>query len=101
MSFLIPKVRESFRNNELDKIFEDLFAGYDEFFSDTRYKDAEDNLVLEVECPGFNKNNLNVEIADGVLIVQGTREGKNKKELYKRFTVGKTFNHAKNFLRCL
>lgn len=91
MSYLIPRIREGFKNNEIEKMFENLFNGYDDFFGDARYKDKDGNIIVEVECPGFNKENLTVEVSDGILMVQGTRgAGQYKKEIYKRFSVGRT-----------
>lgn len=95
MYSLIPRVlnplARSQRNWEIDSMFDNLLDGFNEFFGDARYKDKEGNLVYEIECPGFNKENLSVEIAEGILTVQGSRgEGSMKREIFKRLNVGAT-----------
>lgn len=37
-------------------------------------RDENGNIVFEIEVPGFNKDNLNVEITDGFLTVRGETE---------------------------
>jgi HSP20 family molecular chaperone IbpA len=75
------------RNWEVDSLFDNLYSGINDFFGDFRYK-KEGNLVYEIECPGFNKENLTIEIDDGIVTVQGSRgEGERKREIFKRMSV--------------
>ena len=78
---------------DVDNIFHSLWDGFDDVFGDTRYQDADENLVYEIEVPGFSKDILSVEIADGILTVQGKREVGEKhagqKEIFKRLSIGK------------
>lgn len=75
------------RNWEVDTLFDNLYSGINDFFGDFRYK-KDGNLVYEIECPGFNKENLTVEVDDGILTVQGSRgEGDRKREIFKRMNV--------------
>jgi HSP20 family molecular chaperone IbpA len=70
-------------------IFDSLFANFDSMFGDDRYTDKDGNLIYEIECPGFNKDNLTVDIAEGVLTVKGKRgTGEREREIYKRMAVG-------------
>lgn len=47
-------------------------------------RDENGNIVFEIEVPGFNKDNLNVEITDGFLTVRGETE---KRQYFKQFTL--------------
>ena len=78
----------------LNTMWDGLWRQMDSFFGDARYID-EENIIYEIEVPGFNKDNLEVDVADGILTVTGRRETKNEshagtKEIYKRLTIGKT-----------
>jgi HSP20 family molecular chaperone IbpA len=75
---------------EKDDIFSNFFKDFESIFGYDYSKDENGNVVQEIEIPGFNKENVNVEIADGLLTIKGerTRRDGSKMELYKRFTVG-------------
>lgn len=65
-------------NEDFESIFGNMF--------DSIYKsDNEGNMVLELEVPGFNKDNLQVEIADGLLTIQGEN---GSRKVFKRYTIG-------------
>ena len=85
---LVNRSKGFFNDVEMDKIFDALSANFGDTFSDNRYmKDGD--LYHEIECPGFNKENLSVELVENILTVQGERgEGKHKREIYKRFAIG-------------
>lgn len=75
--------------SDTESLFDHLWGSFDEIFGDRRYRNDQGELVYEVECPGFNKENLSVEIAAGVLTVQGKiGEGSNQREIFKRLTIG-------------
>lgn len=77
------------KRRDMEDIFGNLNLVFDEFFGDTRYMDTDNNLIYEIECPGFNKENLTVELVEGVLTVKGKRgEGNREKTIFKRITVG-------------
>lgn len=88
---LVPRLLRK-RGNPLenvDSIFDHLWGSFDEIFGDARYVNDKGCMVYEIECPGFNKDNLAVEIADGILTVKGERgEGSRKQEIFKRMSVG-------------
>jgi HSP20 family molecular chaperone IbpA len=79
-----------------DDLFNDDFFNFNfrSVFDDSVAYSTEDSRVLELEVPGFNESNLEVELANGVLTVTGKRdvgeEGcyAGRKEIYKRFAVG-------------
>ena len=70
-----------------------LWSGMDTLFGDARYNDDGGNTMYEFEVPGFNKDNLKVEISEGVLTISGKRETKDNshagvREVYKRLNLG-------------
>jgi HSP20 family molecular chaperone IbpA len=87
-----PSVFDPF--DDVDGMFRNLWTGFENIFSDTRYLNKEGDIVFEIEVPGFNKENLSVEIADGILTVQGERniEGDHvgQRKIYKRLQVGRS-----------
>ena len=98
--FMLPVLKRrsflpSFRlsSEDPDDIFTRFFGDFDDIFGDHKYTDKNGNLVIEIEVPGFNKENLQVELSDGLLTVSGEREVSatgHKKNLHKRFTVSRT-----------
>ena len=78
--------------HDVDSVFYSLWNEFDDIFGDSRYVDKNKDLVYEIEVPGFNKDNLSVDIADGILTVQGKREVGEKyagqKEVFKRLSIG-------------
>ena len=77
------------RRNEFD-LFDDFFGG-DDFFprreqslmkTDIREKD--DKYIIEMDLPGFEKENINLELKEGYLTVSAKveREGNDEKERY-------------------
>lgn len=56
------------------------------FNTDTSYTvDEKGQNVLQIEVPGFNKENLKVEISNGVLTIQGETENR---KVFKQYTMG-------------
>ena len=86
------------RNYEwkLDSYFENFFSDFDSIFGDVKYIDSENNLVYEIEVPGFNKDNLKVEIENNILTVKGERNldekssYAGKKSIHKRVSISKS-----------
>lgn len=74
--------------------FEILRENFIDVFDDAvSYYDDSKNLVIELEVPGFNKDNIDVELSGGFLTVKGKRETKTEcyvgcKEINKRYSVG-------------
>jgi len=82
--------------NDLNEIFERLFNQNPNTYSKTsvisktdsennyEVNQTKDGAYLLFEAPGFNKENLKVEIEDGVMAIQGKRKYKmNGEEIYK------------------
>ena len=78
--------------NGLD-VFDEVFM--DPFFSEkenkimkTDIKEKDGNYVLEVDVPGYNKENIQIELHEGYITVTATqKEDKNSKYLKReRFT---------------
>jgi len=76
------------------KGFDDLFKfDFTNIFDDTVCYSIGEDRVFELEVPGFNETNIDVELSNGILTVKGTREVKEgcyagRKEIYKRYAVG-------------
>lgn len=78
------------RRNEFD-LFDDFFRG-DDFFSrreqslmKTDIKEKEDKFIIEMDLPGYEKDNINIELKEGYLIVSAKVEKENnstEKEKY-------------------
>jgi len=78
---------------EMDSVFRSLWSDFDRVFYDGYYENDDGNYIVEIEAPGFGKDDIKVEISEGVLTVSGKREVKNEasighKEIYKRLTIG-------------
>ena len=57
----------------------------DSYFTTPDYdRDENGNIVVEVEVPGFNKDNLNVEIVDGYINIHGETD---KRTYQKHFAI--------------
>lgn len=80
---MLPTIR---KNNLLADFFEnDLFGSFANFFDSSWKQDKDGNHVFEVECPGFNSDNLSVEINEGILTISGETE---TRKIFKRYQIG-------------
>jgi len=81
---MLPTKRDS---GLFDKFFDNDFftPTFNTMFASEVGTDDDGNTILEIEVPGFNKDNLNVEVADSILTIQGQT---NKKKLFKRYSLG-------------
>ena len=77
---MIPK-----RRNEFD-LFNDFFGG-DDFFTrresaimKTDIKEKKDSYVIEMDLPGYEKENINLELKDGYLNVSAKVEKEEKND---------------------
>ncbi len=83
----------SFGQDDPDSVFSRFFGDFEDVFGDHKYTDKDGNLVVEIEVPGFSKENLQVEISDGLLSVIGERKiaaNGHTKKIHKRFTISNT-----------
>ncbi len=88
---MIPK-----RRNEFD-LFNDFFGG-DDFFTrresaimKTDIKEKKDSYVIEMDLPGYEKENINLELKDGYLNVSAKVEKEEKDD------ENETFVHKERF----
>ena len=69
-----------------------LFSDFDNFFNLFRdneiclTSDENGNNIYEIEVAGFNKDNLNVELNQGILTIQGETD---KRKIFKRLSLGR------------
>ena len=78
------------RRNEID-LFDDFFRG-DDFFSrreqslmKTDIRERDDKYIIEMDLPGYEKENINIELKEGYLTVSAKAERENdssEKEKY-------------------
>ena len=88
----LPSTRSRFFT-DVEDIFSSFYRDFESIFNDGVYKDEDGNITYELEVPGFNKGNIDVELEDGVLTVKGKRDLANDKsvggrEIYQRITIG-------------
>lgn len=79
---LMPSI---FRKGFIDDVFEDDVFGDNlkkqSSFGKTDIKELKDNYLLEIELPGFNKEDIKAEINNGYLIVTAAHnENKDEKD---------------------
>ena len=78
------------RNNEFD-LFKDLFDGEDFFtgrensIMKTDIKEGSDKYTIEMDLPGYEKENINLELKDGYLEVSAKVEKEENKEENEKF----------------
>ena len=74
----------------MDMFMGTFFNDFNTIFGDLTSTDECGNMVFEIECPGFNKENVNVTVADGILTIHGKRKTQQgyERELFKRYRVG-------------
>jgi HSP20 family molecular chaperone IbpA len=82
---MIPK-----RRNEFD-LFNDFFGG-DDFFTGresaimkTDIKEKKDSYIIEMDLPGYEKENINLELKDGYLNVSAKVEKEEKSDENEKF----------------
>ena len=78
------------RRNEFD-LFDDFFRG-DDFFTrreqslmKTDIKEKGDNYIIEMDLPGYEKENINLELKDGYLTVSAKVEKENNSDENERY----------------
>ena len=78
------------RKNEFD-LFDDFFRG-DDFFSrreqslmKTDIKEKGDNYIIEMDLPGYEKENINLELKEGYLTVSAKIEKDNNSDENERY----------------
>lgn len=84
-----------FNNNFFDDFFDDMFTpAMPELFNwsnwnsnvmNTDVKDEKDHYEMDIELPGFQKEDINADLKDGYLTIRAQHEDKNDKNEESRF----------------
>jgi HSP20 family molecular chaperone IbpA len=78
--------RDMLHSKLLDELFNPIF---NTTFESSHSVNDDGNTVLEIDVPGFNKSNLRVEIADGILSVYGQTDSR---KINKQYSIGNIEN---------
>ena len=60
-------------NNLFDDMFDDSFFRSYNSYMKTDIKEVDNQYVLDIEMPGFNKKDISVELNDGYLTISGNK----------------------------
>ena len=64
-------------NNLFDDMFDDSFFRSYNSYMKTDIKEVDNQYVLDIEMPGFNKKDISVELNDGYLTISGNKSTNN------------------------
>ena len=64
-------------NNLFDDMFDDSFFRSYNGYMKTDIKEVDNQYVLDIEMPGFNKKDISVELNDGYLTISGNKSTNN------------------------
>lgn len=69
------------RMEQMDRMFDDLFQfnsiGFINRIMNTDVKDAEDHYEIEIELPGYNKDDIHADLKDGYLTISAEHKEEN------------------------
>ena len=96
MKSLIPKAQRlwpEMKSLDFDKQFDEMMDMMSLDRGERSYVTQEGHLVLHIDVPGFNRDNIHVNMVNGVLKVQGDRtiemDGlENRRTVNKEYSVG-------------
>lgn len=83
---IVPVYKSAFSNFfDIDKFFDRNFLSADLFFKTPAINiiDHNDNYMLEVSVPGFEKNEVKVHIEEDILTIEGEKKSEKKEETDK------------------
>jgi HSP20 family protein len=67
--------------NDLDRFFDVISKTSDNFFSPAcEILDRETNFTISLDVPGMNKDEINIEVKDNQLVVNGERKFQSKED---------------------
>ncbi len=82
MMSLVPSIFKEMY--QMDRIFDDVFNfngfGFSNRLMNTDVKEEEDHYRIEVELPGFNKEDIHADLKDGYLTIFGEHKEENEKK---------------------
>ena len=64
-------------NNLFDDMFDDSFFRSYNGYMKTDIKEVDNQYVIDIEMPGFNKKDISVELNDGYLTISGNKSTNN------------------------
>ena len=64
-------------NNLFDDMFDDSFFRSYNSYMKTDIKEVDNQYVLDIEMPGFNKKDISAELNDGYLTISGNKSTNN------------------------
>ena len=67
-------------NNLFDDMFDDSFFRSYNSYMKTDIKEVDNQYVLDIEMPGFNKKDISVELNDGYLTISGNKSTNNNEK---------------------
>jgi HSP20 family molecular chaperone IbpA len=78
---------------EIEDVMDSMFQDFDACFGSKCYEVGDGIYTIQIEVPGFNKDNLTVEVGDGMATIKGEREFDQKKHIgqnkvFKRLSIG-------------
>jgi HSP20 family molecular chaperone IbpA len=100
MSFLDYKGKYGYGSWEYLENYWNNINSYDSYWkvndTDHSYIDEDGCYVLEIECPGFNKDNVHVDIIGDSLEIVGENKFKKHKNTFKRtYTIDNNYSEIK------
>jgi HSP20 family protein len=81
-------------HHEIDRLFDDMWRGFGSFAPfEARWPaidmvQADDKLIVRAELPGMSERDVEVSLADGMLIIKGKHQEENKEKLYSERITG-------------
>ncbi len=82
MMSLVPSIFKEM--DQMDRIFDDVFNfnsfGFGNRLMNTDVKEVEDHYQIEVELPGFNKEDIHADLKDGYLTIFAELKEENEKK---------------------
>ncbi len=67
---------------EMDQMFDDMFNfnGFGNRMMNTDVKESENHYQIEIELPGFNREDIRADLKDGYLTISAERNEENEKK---------------------
>ncbi len=86
------------KNNNALSIFDEMDNFFDDFFKPAKYdmksdvREVENGYEIDVEVPGFNKNEVIVDYNDGYITVSAKHETNNEQKKHKYVHQERTYS---------
>ena len=73
---------EAMFQNVDDKIFSPIFYDENRSWMKTDVKETDDQYIMEIELPGFKKENIAIDYEDGYVTINASRESKESNDKF-------------------